>query len=266
MDYCKIYANLIKKGVDRKVLDGYSELHHIVPKCLGGLDDDSNLVSLTAREHYMAHLLLTKMYPDNLDLKLAIILFDGRSTKGVLGKTNSYTYETNRKEFARLKRLKTTREGCKGLSFAVKLPSEVSSKLTRKFNGRRWVNVSDTRKRIIKIVITNLLAVGSVQYSRCKFDKIKIIGVKDLPTTVDILRVVDLLVNAGYAIDERCSKDVPISLRKSSCLRATDKLLEEFKDAVEASKVSYNNSLKEYRVWDQKLNKYVKRLPFSVKE
>lgn len=40
----------------------YYELHHIVPKSLGGQDTESNLVMLTAREHYIAHLLLYNMY------------------------------------------------------------------------------------------------------------------------------------------------------------------------------------------------------------
>jgi hypothetical protein len=37
----------------------YSETHHILPKCLGG-KDKNNLVKLTAKEHYIAHALLTK--------------------------------------------------------------------------------------------------------------------------------------------------------------------------------------------------------------
>lgn len=39
----------------------YFETHHIVPKSLGGTDDKNNLVNLTAREHYIAHLLLVKI-------------------------------------------------------------------------------------------------------------------------------------------------------------------------------------------------------------
>jgi hypothetical protein len=41
-------------------LDCYTERHHIIPLCMGGSDDKENLVTLTAREHYIAHLLLTK--------------------------------------------------------------------------------------------------------------------------------------------------------------------------------------------------------------
>lgn len=42
-------------------LDCYKEHHHIIPKALGGSDSLDNLVYLTAREHYIAHLLLTRI-------------------------------------------------------------------------------------------------------------------------------------------------------------------------------------------------------------
>jgi len=38
------------------------ENHHILPKCMGGNNDLSNIVSLTPREHFVAHHLLWKMY------------------------------------------------------------------------------------------------------------------------------------------------------------------------------------------------------------
>ncbi len=38
----------------------YVESHHIVPKSLGGTNSKSNLVYLTAKEHFVAHKLLTK--------------------------------------------------------------------------------------------------------------------------------------------------------------------------------------------------------------
>ena len=63
MDYQLHYEKLIEKARNRK-LDGYFERHHIIPKSLGGSDDNSNLVKLTAREHFVAHLLLSKIYPD----------------------------------------------------------------------------------------------------------------------------------------------------------------------------------------------------------
>jgi len=72
MNYIKIYTNLIKRATDRSVpKEVYTELHHIVPKCMGGTDDQHNLVRLTGREHFVAHLLLVKIYPHDSKLVYA---------------------------------------------------------------------------------------------------------------------------------------------------------------------------------------------------
>lgn len=63
MNYKLIYDNLIQRGRNR-ILEGYVERHHIVPRCMGGSDDIKNLVELTPEEHYLAHLLLIKIYPN----------------------------------------------------------------------------------------------------------------------------------------------------------------------------------------------------------
>ena len=44
----------------KKTAPEYVELHHIIPKSLGGLNNPENLVCLTAREHCIAHLLLCR--------------------------------------------------------------------------------------------------------------------------------------------------------------------------------------------------------------
>lgn len=65
MDYKKHYDNLIKtrKKLNRKKEnDIYYENHHIIPKSCGGTNKSNNLILLTPKEHFIAHLLLTKMY------------------------------------------------------------------------------------------------------------------------------------------------------------------------------------------------------------
>lgn len=57
--YYKWYIKLTSKQDIR--LDCYTEKHHIIPRSMGGKDTKENLVVLTAREHYIAHLLLTKI-------------------------------------------------------------------------------------------------------------------------------------------------------------------------------------------------------------
>jgi len=61
MDYIKHYTLLIQRARGRS-LSGYYEVHHIIPKCLGGTDEKSNLVDLTPEEHFLAHILLAKIH------------------------------------------------------------------------------------------------------------------------------------------------------------------------------------------------------------
>lgn len=58
--YNRWYYDIINRAKSR-VLDSYTEKHHIIPKSLGGSNNLENLVALTAREHFICHWLLTKM-------------------------------------------------------------------------------------------------------------------------------------------------------------------------------------------------------------
>lgn len=71
MNYDLHYNKLIQRAKIRSVA-GYVEKHHILPKCMGGTDDPANLVNLTAREHFIAHLLLVKIYPQKYSLIKAV--------------------------------------------------------------------------------------------------------------------------------------------------------------------------------------------------
>ena len=56
--YTKWYFNIIRNA---NPTTSYVEKHHIIQRCIGGSDHRENIVSLTAREHFVCHLLLTKM-------------------------------------------------------------------------------------------------------------------------------------------------------------------------------------------------------------
>jgi len=73
MDYQKIYHQIVERAKNR-VLEGYKEKHHIIPKCLGGSNDKNNLVELTAREHFLCHMLLCEIYPNENKLRHALFL------------------------------------------------------------------------------------------------------------------------------------------------------------------------------------------------
>jgi hypothetical protein len=85
MNYEKIYDILISKAQNR-ILETYTETHHIVPKCIGGTDNINNLVELTPEEHYLAHQLLVKIYPQNHSLvKAAAMMIPNRPSNKMYG-------------------------------------------------------------------------------------------------------------------------------------------------------------------------------------
>lgn len=98
MDYSAIYARLIKRAENRS-LNGYSERHHVIPRCLGGSDDLSNIVRLTPEEHYVAHQLLVKMNQGHAGLLwAAIAMTSGGSTDR---RSGNKLYGWLKQEFAR---------------------------------------------------------------------------------------------------------------------------------------------------------------------
>lgn len=99
MNYVNVYYSIIKNRLDNPV-EGYVERHHIVPKSEGGTDNDDNIVALTAREHYIAHLLLAKIYND-YKMYSAVVYMQCKTKRQKRDfKFNSHLYEQIRKEFS----------------------------------------------------------------------------------------------------------------------------------------------------------------------
>lgn len=85
MNYKNHYDNLINRAQHR-TLETYTENHHIIPRCMGGIDDKTNLVRLTPEEHYLAHQLLVKIYPENIALiNAAIMMIPNRPSNKLYG-------------------------------------------------------------------------------------------------------------------------------------------------------------------------------------
>jgi hypothetical protein len=64
MNYARIYYQIIENRLNNPYT-GYTEKHHIIPRSLGGADSVDNIVKLKAREHFLCHWLLIKMYKEN---------------------------------------------------------------------------------------------------------------------------------------------------------------------------------------------------------
>lgn len=105
--YEKIYNDLITKAkvrnyfssnykIGKEIVSFPVETHHIVPRCMGGTDEESNLVVLTLKEHFIAHMILTKIYPDNDKIITAFQIMSKRTGK------NSNNYKILRENWYRI--------------------------------------------------------------------------------------------------------------------------------------------------------------------
>jgi hypothetical protein len=90
--YSTIYQDLIERAKNR-VIEGYTEKHHILPRCMNGDNSKENIAKLTAREHFIAHRLLTKMYPENRKLQYALYAMCRQHRFGRTYKVSASLYE-----------------------------------------------------------------------------------------------------------------------------------------------------------------------------
>lgn len=97
--YTTWYYSIIRTAQSRSIT-GYCERHHIIPKSLGGSNSKENIVPLTAREHLMCHLLLTKMTVGAAQQKMvrASFLLTSRN------KVNSKIYESLRTQYSKIRK------------------------------------------------------------------------------------------------------------------------------------------------------------------
>lgn len=104
MNYTSIYQKIIKSAQERasskkeaNLILGYSEAHHIIPRCMGGTNELKNIAHLSAREHFICHILLVKMYPTEYGLLEAChrMMYDKQGNK-----LNGKSYNNIKKKYS----------------------------------------------------------------------------------------------------------------------------------------------------------------------
>lgn len=106
MDYKKIYDKIISNRIQSPLDDNeYGEYHHIIPLSIGGIDENSNVVKLSAREHFICHALLAEIYEkysyEWYKMTHAFMMMKA-SNINQFRYFNSRLYESKKKEFSRL--------------------------------------------------------------------------------------------------------------------------------------------------------------------
>ena len=178
MDYKKHYDRLIstRKLLNREKGKGiYYEKHHIIPKCCGGLNNKQNLILLTAKEHYVAHYLLIKIYGGELKNKLYYAfwrMIKGSEIKKIL---SANQYEKHRIEFIKnqigYKHSEETKRkiGEKGKGRICS--EETKNKMSKKHKGKN-LSVS-ARKKLSDLLKENKRCLG-FKYSEEAKEKMKL--------------------------------------------------------------------------------------------
>lgn len=129
--YKKWYFLLINRAFDRK--DG-DEQHHIIPRSLGGNSAKSNLVWLSYREHYIAHLLLTK-FTKGEDRYKMLCAIQNFMERGRQDKFSSRMYSGLRKEWIKLLSKRYTGKGHP--NYGKTWSEETKKKLSEVRKGKR---------------------------------------------------------------------------------------------------------------------------------
>ncbi|MCS7316844.1 MAG: HNH endonuclease [Candidatus Dojkabacteria bacterium] len=181
MNYEKIYYSIINHRKANPVpKDQYKELHHILPRSLGGKNNKDNLVYLTPKEHFICHLLLTKMFNEQEKREKMIKAFfamkhwkNGYQNRYTPKSINSRIYEKLKKEFAEIQ--------------SKKQKGERNSQY-----GKVWITKDDMSIKINKNSLKEYLERGWIigrknkQFSS-KMSKAKKIFYKDFKKRNDIL-------------------------------------------------------------------------------
>jgi hypothetical protein len=172
--YTSVYYKIIERSRNRKI-SGYTEKHHIIPKSLGGTNEPSNLVRLTAREHYICHVLLTRMTENNNKAKMvhaaaAFICWTSKNHARAI-KINSRVFEMLKKlrqknlieEMSKLENKKKSSHGAKKLWSCAGYKQQASSKRKLLWKNLEYLEKMKQRKRTFKKVTIN-----GIEYSSLK--------------------------------------------------------------------------------------------------
>ena len=97
MNYQKLYNKITDTARSKNRVrskEFYFELHHIIPKCLGGNDNKENVVFLTPKEHFICHKLLTYIYPNNSNIMfgLQMMMYTHQNSRKLKLSSRDYAY------------------------------------------------------------------------------------------------------------------------------------------------------------------------------
>jgi len=101
MDFQYQHDKIINKFRSVLFSEGdYFERHHIIPRCMGGSDDETNIIRLTPKAHFTIHHLLCKIHPGNSKLASAFHLMCYHTSPNRKIGTNNRLFDIARKNYS----------------------------------------------------------------------------------------------------------------------------------------------------------------------
>lgn len=142
--YTTCYYSIINKAMSRELpTNFYTEKHHIIPKSLGGLNASTNIVKLTAREHFICHLLLPRMLTGLKKRSMTFALWSminrDHSGRQLRYKINSRMHASIRQQVA---------NAASELHKGKVVTAETKAKISAKAKGKTVVVTNETREKI----------------------------------------------------------------------------------------------------------------------
>ena len=146
MNYQKLYNSIVANPDT----SGYTEKHHIVPRSLGGSDDNLNLVEVSARQHFLLHWLLVKIHTGENRKKMIHAFMCMKASRSNQQRVTSRIFEYYRKEYAESlvgrkrkafskewrQKLSEAKQGENNHRYGVKVSAETKQKQRKKALGR----------------------------------------------------------------------------------------------------------------------------------
>jgi DNA-binding CsgD family transcriptional regulator len=210
--YSKWYVLIINNALKR-ILSGYVEKHHIWPLKCGGPDIKSNIVALTAREHFIVHELLTKFTEGDIKRSMHYaVSFFRTHNKNLQRKLTARQYEVTRKALSAARKGVSPSLACRLAVSKAKKGIPLSGEMRQKLSDATRI-----KKKFWALSPDNIVHTGDDLKEWCISTDISI-------HTVDTNgpKVISVGRNKGWVVSPTCMEiHDAVNLRKLICDEAT---------------------------------------------
>lgn len=163
--YKRTYNSLIEKCKSTNYSDDIVvEIHHIVPKCMGGDNSKENLVKMPTREHIVAHMLLARIYPENPKIIIALaLILDTRDVSSSRISSRMVAYFREERRFA----LSESRKGENNPNYGHKHSNESKKLMSEKTKGENhWLYGKSHKESTKKKISESLMGEKNPNYGK----------------------------------------------------------------------------------------------------